>query len=1019
MHNTTQTHSAQIKDMDILQRILHLEDLQLETFQQNTSDLITELDPDDFLCSAMNDCNYFSHEQYESLINFDGKLSLIHLNSRSMYKHFDSIKDYLLSFTHPFSVIAISETWFDIERGIHFNLDGYELIYNNRISKNSGGVALYIHKSLKFNIVPNMSTVIDGIMECLTIEIQFEQKSNVIVSCVYRTHGSNIEMFNECMVKLFSTLNTKPSFICGDFNIDLLNPGKLKSFYDFADTMYSLSLYPMITRPSRITSHSATIIDNIFTNVLGNLTTSGLLISDISDHLPVFTLFDCELKKMENSTQMLYKREKNEQSINGLIFSLSIQDWSPVYNEVDVDKSYDTFLDIFMSLYDEHCPVKELLKKSKRNKSPWLTKGIINACKKKNNLYKLFIKSKTVEAELRYKRYRNKLTDIIRSSKQLYYRQLLYENKNNIKRTWDTLNSLIKNGCSKSMYPEYFIDKNNEHHNKTEIVNSFNNYFVNIGPQLAAEIPNRVAEASITRNQSTFFLSAITEQELVNVVLKCKSKSSTDCYDIDMTLVKNIIFHIAKPLTYICNLSFQSGCFPDKMKVAKVLPLFKNGNKHYFTNYRPISLLPQFSKILEKLFNSRLESFLDKHHIINEGQYGFRKQRTTSMAILDAIEGITTNLNEKKIVAGVFIDLKKAFDTINHSILLDKLDRYGIRGVSGDWLKSYLTNRTQYVVMGKHSSEHFDITCGVPQGSVLGPTLFNMYINDIFDVSKSLKFILFADDTTIFCSSENYDDLVSTLNVEMNRVKHWLDVNKLSLNLNKTKIMLFSSSNSSYSEIDLIIDGVQIETVNENAFLGVIIDSNISWKAHIRLIKTKISKSISIINRVKFYLDKNALRSLYCTMVLPYFMYCVEIWGNTYQCTIDPLVKLQKRAVRIIHKVGFRDHTHNLFINSRLLKFNDLVKYSTVIVFYKAFNKTLPSNLQQLFIQRGNTHNFRGYGKFKQPHAKNNRKRFCVSVCGVKLWNNLKTQHKQSQNIHRFKLTYKNMVWSQYEESES
>lgn len=229
------------------------------------------------------------------------------------------------------------------------------------------------------------------------------------------------------------------------------------------------------------------------------------------------------------------------------------------------------------------------------------------------------------------------------------------------------------------------------------------------------------------------------------------------------------------------------------MKTAKVIPLFKQGNKHLYTNYRPVSLLSQFSKILEKLFNSRLEDFLNKHQILNQSQYGFRAKSTTSLALMEVKEEITNALDQGKYAVGVFIDLKKAFDTINHSILINKLQLYGVRGVALDWITSYLSGRKQFVEMGEYKSECMEVACGVPQGSILGPKLFNIYINDIFLVSKRLKLILFADDTNILYFGNEYSKVIDTINNELNKVKKWMDGNKLSLNIEKTKVIIFGN----------------------------------------------------------------------------------------------------------------------------------------------------------------------------------------------------------------------------------
>lgn len=258
----------------------------------------------------------------------------------------------------------------------------------------------------------------------------------------------------------------------------------------------------------------------------------------------------------------------------------------------------------------------------------------------------------------------------------------------------------------------------------------------------------------------------------------------------NMELIKQIIDVIIEPFTYICNLSFTSGIFPDCMKIAKVIPLFKKGNKSEFSNYRPISLLPQFSKILEKLFAIRLNKFLNEFKILSNSQYGFRPNHSTATAIMELTEEITNAIDKKHYLVSIFVDLQKAFDTLDHKILLHKLYKYGIRGVAHQWVTSYLKNRSQFVEIANIKSNNCNITCGVPQGSVLGPILFLLYVNDIVSVSQLLRCILFADDTTLFYSGKNIKDV---LQIVENEFQKWFNANRLSLNISKTKFMIFCS----------------------------------------------------------------------------------------------------------------------------------------------------------------------------------------------------------------------------------
>ena len=397
-----------------------------------------------------------------------------------------------------------------------FELEGYEMICKNRENKNGGGVDLFVDKNLTYKVVENMSTVINDVFECVTIEILMEKKKNIIVSCMYRTPGSNIDSFINWVAEKCTKSNHKTMFICGDYNIDLLNPNKHRMTDKFINTLYSLSLYPKITRPSRITSHCATLIDNIFTNVLDNNIISGLLINDITDHLPVFIVYNCNYNKTSKDIRPQYRRVRTEESMIALENNLIAYDWDSIYKENDVNIAYDKFGKSFKQLYDKNCPVREDRRKNKHKNDPWISKGLQNACKKKNTLYREFVKHRTKEAENKYKKYKNKLTSIIRICKKEYYSTILENNKNNIKSIWTILNNVIRDTPRHITYPQYFSENDKKINKMEEVVNQFNNYFVNIGPNLAEKIPmtDTLAhdDTPIKRNTSSMYLNPVLEK---------------------------------------------------------------------------------------------------------------------------------------------------------------------------------------------------------------------------------------------------------------------------------------------------------------------------------------------------------------------------------------------------------------------------------------------------------------------------------------------------------------------------
>ena len=783
---------------------------------------------------------------------FGRGLVMASLNINGLLPHIDELRLFLS--TAKIDILAINETKLDSTiSNTELCITEFDLVRNDRKcnGRHGGGVCFYIKKNLNFHIRKDLH---DESLEILSIEIIKPRSKSFVVTTWYRPPSSSLDLFRafeEIVEKIDCT--GLDYYILGDLNCDYLCPEKanLATSYlrNIAD-VYGLS--QLISEPTRITKTTKTLIDVCFTNNPERITDSGVNHLGISDHSIVFMTRKARYEPIPSRIVQMRKLKNLDTEM--FLSDLEQMPWTDVLTFEDPNDMWTHWKRNFMSCVDNHAPI--VSKKIGKRNSPWISADLKHKMRQRDSLKRDAILSNSEIDWQQYKRARNLTNNAIKLAKKNYYTRNFELNSANPRKTWQLIGDL--NGRNSSNSKNVSALKTGEQiiTSSAEIAESFNEHFTSIAKSLADDLPRSgVKPESYLKPANTVFSLKPPSTKLVcELLCRIDDKKAVGLDGIPNKLLKLSANIVGPSLSEIFKKSILTGAFPREWKVSRVTPVFKKGEKkNDVDNYRPISVVSTISKIFERIVFDQFSSYLNDNDILTTCQSGFRTLHSTLTSLIEATNYWSVNIDKGLFNGVIFIDLKKAFDTIDHEILLNKLLNYGVDQQSIKWFESYLSNRFQRVSVNGSLSDPSAVDFGVPQGSNLGPLLFLVFINDLPNCLSMGSARMFADDTNISVIGQSITDLEPVLNAELQNIREWLLSNRLSLNVAKTEFMIIGSrqkftAHKNDASIQVKIDDNEIEKVEYAKSLGVTIDKNLNWSVHIQNLTKKVSSCVGATN---------------------------------------------------------------------------------------------------------------------------------------------------------------------------
>lgn len=926
-----------------------------------------------------------------------------------MYVNIAGIKTNLTQLKHLISqrkplVVCLAESHItdDLETW-EIDIEGYQWVSTNSSSKHTGGCIIYIKEEVKFKTVLSnvlyMNTWITG------IEVMIS-KQKIYIFTVYHSPNSSDLEFLERLEEILSewAVNKGHILLVGDFNINMAR----KSTYSnrLQDIIKQHCLYQLVDGFTRITPTCKSIIDLVITNQK-NLRVKVHLTPKITDHSLITVQFDSHFAITE-----LTRKTRNFKNFDGLRFQFDLmeQDWNP--NSSDIDVVSDILVTSMLTCLDRHAPEKEIYIQTKWACNEWINEEIKLAISERDRKYRRAVITDNEEDWKEYRIKRNAVVSLERRQQREYYTKKIDSNRNKPQDMWKTIKKLLgKNKITRKSGIEF----ENELCIKDGcIADNFNGYFLSSINKIAQSCKKTnyrdVIVQQIQKIDQGFHKFQLVDMAKLRKIIgsMANKKSSTD--GINTEILKLCFEIIGNRFLQVINNSLEHGTFPKKWKRSLVIPIEKKTNTIKHDEFRPINMVPSYEKLIEKVVHEQVMKYIESSDLLTIFQSGFRKNHCCESAIQSVIVNWKSAINSKKVIGVIFLDLKRAFETVDRELLMIKLERMGFGGIVLKWFGNYLSERSQQVKYGEAISTERGTTYGVPQGTVLGPVLFVLYINDIVKHVKRCKIQLFADDALLYVIGDKAEEVIKILNDDLVILLKWLDNNNMKVNISKTKAMIIRNKYAeTYTDpsqsVHVYMNNDKIDQVAEYKYLGIIIDENLSFSSHAAYVSNKVARKVNMLRRIGQNLTQYTKHVIYQTIISPHFSYCSTVLFLLSKTELDVLQRKQNQALRTILKASRYTNIKSMLRQLNLLGVRQMIVLNTMVFIYKMLHGMLPAHLLDhcKFVRDVHEHNTRSCNDFYVSTVSTNYAQNDLFHSGLVVYNALPREVKECEDVSKFK----------------